>query len=261
MTAAALWRPTWVLTKRAVTQLPRIPSVLVIGIVPPLAQFLLFGSLFGSSPKVFPDFPVSNYYTYIAPALVMFVAVLGIANAGVALVADFQSGYFRKVALAPVSTWSILLGRLLSDGVRIFLQAALLLAVTLLFGTSVATGLPGALVMLAVATLFAIVSIGVIVTNLAIKTKDAQAVQAIFPLFFILLFLTTAYLPREALGNDVIRHIVDANPAEYVLKALQGLMFGGWSGGDIGVALALTAAIAVVGIPLTAWNFRRSVFA
>src|SRR5439155_16041364 len=108
--AAALWRPTWTLTKRAIMQLPRIPTVLVIGIVPPLAQFLLFGSLFGNSPKVFPNFPVSNYYTYIAPTLVMFVVVLGIANAGVALVADFQSGYFQKIVLAPVSMWSVLLG-------------------------------------------------------------------------------------------------------------------------------------------------------
>ena len=203
--AAALWRPTWTLTKRAVTQLPRIPTVLVIGIVPPLAQFLLFGSLFGNSPKAFPNFPVSNYYTYIAPTLVMFVVVLGIANAGVALVADFQSGYFQKIVLAPVSMWSVLLGRLLSDGVRIFLQAGLLLAVTFLFGTSVVTGLPGALLMLALATLFAIVSVGVIVTNLAIKTKDAQAVQAIFPMFFILLFLTTAYLPKAQFGPAALR--------------------------------------------------------
>jgi len=258
MSRVRLLGPTWTLMRRAVVQLPRVPTALVLGLIPPFAQFLLFGSLFGNVPKQYPDFPVPHYFTYIAPALVLFVVIIGMASAGIAFVGDFQSGYFHKVLLAPVSPWSIVVGRLLSDGVRIFLQAALLLGVSLLFGVRIQTGLLGALLLLAVATLFGVFSVGLLVANVAIRTKEAESVQSMLPLFFITVFLTTAYLPKAAMGNAAIKAIVGGNPAQVVLHAMQGLAFSGWHWGDVGAALAVTAAFAVVGIPLTVLNFRIS---
>ena len=258
MTAVRIVRPTWTLMKRAVVQLPRVPTALILGLVPPLAQFLLFGSLFGNVPKQYPDFPVAHYFTYIAPALVLFVVIIGMASAGIAFVGDFQSGYFHKILLAPVSPWSIVVGRLLSDGVRIYLQAALLLCVALLFGVRIRTGLPGALLMLALGTLFAVFSVGLIVANVAIRTKDAESVQSMLPLFFITVFLTTAYLPKAAMGNSAIKALVGGNPAQVVLHAMQGLAFSGYHWDQVGGALAVTAAFAAVGVPLTLLNFRAS---
>src|SRR5687768_7866658 len=185
-----LWRPTWLLLLRALIQFPRLPAVLAFSMVPPLVQFLLFGSIFENLPQQVKGprgtFPTHNHYEYVAPATVFFVCVLGIANAGGAIANDFQHGYFNTILLDPVSMWSILLGRLLADGFRVFVQAGLMLALALLFSAEVKTGIPGALLMLTLATLFSIFSVGVLVVNVAIKTKDAQAVQAIFPIFFIL---------------------------------------------------------------------------
>jgi len=251
-------RPTGLVMRRALVQLPRVPAAFIIGLVPPLAQFLLFGSLFGDVPKQYPNFPVTNYYTYVAPALVLFVAVIGMAGSGIAFVNDFHTRYINKMLLAPIHRTSILLGRLLSDALRIFVQAGLLLSVTFLLGTSVATGLPGALLILALATLFGVFFVGLIVTNIAIRAKEAESVTAILPMFFIILFLTTAYLPKSAIGNDVLRHIVDFNPAQYPLQAMQSLMFSGWDGGLLLQAFGVIAVLAAVGVPLTAWHFRRS---
>lgn len=253
----SVWRPTWLLTARALRQFPRLPAVLVFSMVPPLVQFLLFGSIFEDLPKAYPEaFPNSNYYNYIAPAIVFFVCVLGIANAGVALVNDFQNGYFNKILLAPVSMWSILLGRLVADGVRIYIQSGLMLLLALSFGAKVETGILGALLMLSLAVLFGIFSVGVLVTNVAIKTKDAQAVQAIFPVFFILIFLTTAFLPREQITNKVVRGIIDSNPAEYVVRAMHSLMFTGYDLADIGIAFAVIGGFMVFGTLLTVLSFR-----
>lgn len=251
-----LVRPTLLLMRRAVVQFPRVPAVLVFSLVPPLVQFLLFGSMFGNLPKSIPHFPVSNYYTYIAPAIAFFVCVLGIANSGIALVTDFQNGYFNKLLLTPINMWSILLGRLLADGIRIYVQAGLMIVLSLLFHAHIKTGLLGALLMLALGVLFAIFTIGVFVTNVAIKTKDPQAVQAIFPVFFVLIFLTTAFLPKASMGSEVVKTIVSGNPAEYIVTAMQGLMFTGYDWGDLGLAFAIIGAFAVVGVPLTMANFR-----
>jgi ABC-2 type transport system permease protein len=252
----AIWRPTWLLLVRALIQFPRLPAVLVFSMVPPLVQFLLFGSIFENLPSQIPNFPTSNYYEYVAPAIVFFVCVLGIANAGVSIVNDFQNGYFNKILLAPISMWSILLARLFGDGFRIFVQAGLMLALSLLFSAEVETGFLGALLMLTLAVLFSIFSVGVLVVNVAIKTKDAQAVQAIFPIFFILIFLTTSFMPKEAIGSDIVKTIISGNPAEYIIAALHSLMFTGFVWEDILIALGVIVGFMVFGTILTMATFR-----
>jgi ABC-2 type transport system permease protein len=251
----SLWKPAWLLTVRALIQFPRLPAVLAFSMVPPIIQFLIFGTMFGGFAKN-PNFPTSNYYEYIAPGIVFFTCVIGIANAGVALVNDFQNGYFNKLLLAPVSMWSILLGRLLSDGFRVFVQSGLILALSLAFGAWPETGIVGSLLMLALATLFSIFTVGVLVANVALKTKDAQAVQAIFPVFFILIFLTTSFLPKQAIDSDVMRGIIEGNPAEHVIRPMHSLMFSGYEWDQIGIAFAIIAGFAVLGVILTRLNYR-----
>jgi ABC-2 type transport system permease protein len=260
-----LWRPTWLIMVRAVRQFPRLPAVMVFSMVPPLVQFLLFGAIFGNLPDL-PSWsePTDNYYEYLAPAVVFFTTVLGIAttvlgiaNAGVSLVTDFQNRYFLKLMLAPINVWSILLGRLFSDGFRVYLQAGVILVLSLFFGARVATGVPGALLMLLLATLFSISTVGILITNVAIKTKDAQAVQAIFPLFFILIFLTSAFMPRGNISNDFVKGLISGNPAEYVVRAIRGLMLeSSYNWGDIGIASGVIAGFMVLGVAVTYLNFR-----
>lgn len=251
----SLWAPTWLLTRRALVQFPRLPAVLVFSMMPPLIQYLLFGAIFENLTQ-FPDFPTDNYFEYLAPAVVFFTTVIGIANAGVALVEDFESGYFQKILLAPISMWSVLLGRLLSDGVRVYLQASVILVLSLFFRAEVETGLAGALLMLALATLFSVFTVGVLVANVALKSKSSQAVQAIFPIFFVAIFLTTAFIPKEFIDSEIVKTLIEWNPAEYIVSPMQELMMTGWAWGEIGVAFAIIAGFAVVGVLLTRLNYR-----
>ena len=57
-------------------------------------------------------------------------------------------------------------------------------------GAQIAGGLAGALLILLIGTLFGIVTFGVLTANLALKSKDPAAVQAIFPMAYLLIFLT-----------------------------------------------------------------------
>jgi ABC-2 type transport system permease protein len=243
MTLAA---PTFFLTLRALVQFPRLPAVLVFSMVPPILQLLLFGAIFGKLPDQIDTFPTDNYYEYLAPAVVFFTTVLGVANAGVALANDFKTGYFHKLILAPISMNAVLLGRLFADGVRVFLQAGLILVLALAFGARVATGVPGALMMLLISTLFSLFTVGIIVANIGLRSKSEQAVQAIFPLFFLLIFLTTAFLPKVSMGSDVIRTIIDVNPAEYVVQLMRELMLDGWHLDSLALAAGIIAGCMVI---------------
>jgi ABC-2 type transport system permease protein len=247
--------PTWLLTKRTLVQFPRNPMVLGFSIPPVLIMFLVFGALF-SSVRHLPGFPTDNYYEYLAPAAVLMTTVPGIANSAVALATDFQNRYLYKLLTTPASVGSIVLGRLLADGVRLFIQGGAVLLLAIALGAQIATGFAGALLMLLIGTLFAIVTFGVLTANVALKTKDPAAVQAVFPMAFLLIFLSTAYQTTDQIESGVLRAIVEANPTEYVLRAMRDLMLTGYDWKAIGVAFLVILGLGLLGLPLTIRNYR-----
>jgi len=156
----------------------------------------------------------------------------------------------------PVSVGSVMAGRLLADGARLFLPAGVVLLLAIALGAQIASGVAGALLMLLIGTLFGIVTFGVLTANLALKSKDPQAVQAIFPMAFLLIFLTTAYQTEEQVPSGVLRGVIAVNPTEYVLRAMRDLTLTGFEWQSIGLAFAVIAGLAVVGLPLTIRNYR-----
>ena len=147
-------------------------------------------------------------------------------------------------------------GRLLADGARLFVQAGAVLLLALALGAQIASGFAGALLMLLIGTLFGIVTFGVLTANLALKSKDPAAVQAIFPMAFLLIFLTSAYQTEEQIPSDALRTVMAANPTEYVLQAMRDLMLTGFDWQSIGLAFAVIAGLALIGLPLTIRNYR-----
>jgi ABC-type multidrug transport system permease subunit len=246
---------TWLLTRRTLIQFPRNPMVLGFSVAPVLMMFVVFGALF-ESVKHLPGFPTDNYFEYLAPAAVLMTTIPGIANAAVGLATDIQSRYLHKLLTMPVSLGSVIAGRLLADGARLFVQAGAVLLLAIALGSQIASGFAGALLMLLIGALFGIVTFGVLTANLALKTKDPQAVQAVFPMAFLLIFLTTAYQTEEQVPSGVLRAVMSVNPTEYVLQAMRDLMLTGFEWDSIGVAFAVIGGLALVGLPLTIRNFR-----
>jgi ABC-2 type transport system permease protein len=117
-----------------------------------------------------------------------------------------------------VSFGSIMAGRLLADGARLFVQAGCVLLLATALGAQIASGFAGALLMLYIGALFGIVTFGVLTANLALKTKDPQAVQAIFPMAFLLIFLTTAYQTEEQVPSGVLRALLRQRRPPHLLQ-------------------------------------------
>jgi energy-coupling factor transporter ATP-binding protein EcfA2 len=246
---------TWLLTRRTLTQFPRNPMAVGFSLPPVLMMFVVFGALF-ESVKHLPGFPTDNYFEYLAPAAVLMTTVPGIANAAVGLATDFQSRYLYKLLTMPVSIGSIMAGRLLADGTRLFIQGGAVLLLAIVLGAQIASGFAGALLMLLLGTVFGIVTFGVLTANLALKSKDPHAVQAVFPMAFLLIFLTTAYQTEEQVPSGVLRTVIGANPTEYVLRAMRDLTLTGFEWDSIALAFLVIAGLGLVGIPLTIRNYR-----
>ena len=90
-----------------------------------------------------PAAPAStNWEAFQLPMAIMFAAQGG--SAGLNMVADIESGYFDKLLVTPANRFSILIGAMSADFLRVMVQAALVLLVAVAVGLDFATGVPGA---------------------------------------------------------------------------------------------------------------------
>lgn len=245
------------LYRRNIRQMPRIPAVLVFGVMMPIIQLLLFGSVFQSTIE-HPDHPLFgvdiSYYTFIAPAIILLTAVIGMANSSAAFIVDLRTGYFDKLRTTPASPSGVIFARLMAEMTRVFLQGVLILSIAVAIGGLPETGILGGLLILLAAVMFGTMTTGMAVMILAMKTRSDQATQAMFPLFFLLLFMSTAFMPENLLP-DWLATIASFNPVDYMIQGMRGLMITGWDDALVDLAIGLGLG-AVVGFVLMLVNIR-----
>ncbi len=129
--------------------------------------------------------------------------------------------------------------------------SAIVLLVGLAFGADIRSGVLGALVIILLAALFGVAYAGFAVL-VALRTRNVQATQSSFILFFPLLFLTPNFVPFNRLSSlmDTLAHV---NPVSYVIVGLRSLVIDGWKPGQIGVCIGVIVALGVI---LTALSLR-----
>jgi ABC-2 type transport system permease protein len=175
------------------------------------------------------------------------------ATSGLALVTEIDLGYFDKLLVAPIRRSSIIFGRLAADLVRGLAVATLVLLVALAFGMQVRAGIPGALVLVLLAALWGVAyaGIGMLV---ALHTRNVQATNASFLVFFPLLFLTPNFVPFELL-TPLMEALARANPVSYVIEGLRSLVLEGWVPDKLAICCGV---ILLTGLVLT-WLSVRAI--
>src|SRR5690606_27147093 len=115
---------------------------------------------------------LQNFEGFLLPMALIF-AVQG-GSAGLNMVADIESGYFDKLLLTPANRMALLIGAMAADFFRIMAQAVLVLLIALATGLEFETGVPGAIVLILIASLFGLAFSG-LGFAVALKTGNAQA--------------------------------------------------------------------------------------
>jgi len=228
----------WSVAFRALRALPREPEVIIPSLIIPVFFFAVnIGSLQDFAERGLPGL---DFRAFQLPTAIVF-AVTGISRAN-ALVTDIQSGYFDRLLMTPMRRLALLLGLMVADLTLVMALTLPVLALGLAVGVRFATGLPGAIVFVALAGLWGLAFTG-FPYAIALKTGSPGAVGASFLLFFPFAFLTTATLPLEAL-TGWLATIARFNPMTYLLAALRSLLYGGWQTRPL---VEGTLAIAAVG--------------
>ena len=88
----------------------------------------------------------------------------------------------------------------------------------------------------------------------ALHTRNVQATNASFLVFFPLLFLTPNFVPFDRL-SPVMEALARANPVSYVIEGLRSLVLQGWVPGKLAICVAVIVA---TGLGLT-WLSVRAI--
>jgi ABC-2 type transport system permease protein len=195
---------------------------------------------------------VEDFKAFQLPVAIIF-AVTGVSRAS-ALVTDIQSGYFDRLLLTPIRRPMLLLGLMAADIVSIVMLSIPVILLGFAFGVTFVTGLLGVIVFIAYGALWGLAFAG-FPYAIALKTGNPAAVNSSFILFFPFAFLTTTFLPQEAL-TGWLETVATYNPVTYVLDGLRSLITEGWVWDELAKGIGATLALMAVSFTLASLAMR-----
>jgi ABC-2 type transport system permease protein len=242
------------LGRRTLRRFYRVPANPFTIVLYPLIQLVVFSQLFKDIVQL-PGFGGGSYLAYLAPGQIAFTVFFAVAWSGSNLLYDYRNGYLDKLRIAPVSRYAILAGEFVPLFVECVVMAGIILALSVLLGAPIATGLPGVIGVMLLGGAFGVAWSGTSFVP-ALLTRNEQATSALSIVFFPIAFMSTAFVPAS-LMPDWLQVVNAWNPISHVIEAMRSLMTVGFEPGIIGRAVA---SIAIVGLALhsiTLWAFRR----
>jgi ABC-2 type transport system permease protein len=199
--------------------------------------------------------PVDNFLSFMLAGAIVQSCLLAGNTGGIALAVDLEMGFTDRLFAAPISRFAIVLGRLSGVAVLGAVTAIWFIAVGLLFGASFHAGIPGILVMILLTSLSA-VAFGGISAAIALYTGTASVVQGLFPLIFVVLFLSSAFFPANLLLEPAAS-VADYNPLSFIAEGIREPVISSLTLKSFAEALGAIALVGALSTALSAVALRR----
>jgi ABC-2 type transport system permease protein len=180
-------------------------------------------------------------------------ALFATMNTGTDFARDIQTGFLSRLSLTPMRGVVLLVGQLGGTITLGLLQAVVYVAVGLAIGVRFASGPLGVLVLLTFFTLV-VLAFGALGLFAALRTGSGEAVQGLFPAFFVFLFISSMAIPRNLMTVSWFRDAATANPVSYLIEGVRSLIVIGWDGEALALGFGIAAAVAAIAISLAAWS-------
>jgi ABC-2 type transport system permease protein len=208
----------WVVAKRNLTKIKRIPDLLIFSTIQPIMFVLLFAFVFGGSIVI----PGVSYREYLMPGIFVQTVAFGAGITAIGLADDLQKGIVDRFRSLPMSRAAVLVGRTTSDLLNNLFVVVVMSLTGLLVGWRIHTGpgkgLLGYLLLLAFGYAMSWISA---VIGLSVKSVEV-AQSAGFIWMFPLTFLSNAFVATNTLPGW-LRPIADWNPISSMVLALRQL--------------------------------------
>ena len=136
-------------------------------------------------------------------------------------------GFTDRLFAAPISRFAVVAGRLAATAVLGGDDRRLVHRLGLIFGASFNEGIP-AVIWIVAAHLGLRGRLRSIGAAIALKTNSASVVQGIFPLVFVILFLSDAFFPAN-LMLEPAAWVAQYNPLSFIVNGIREPVIDGWS--------------------------------
>jgi ABC-2 type transport system permease protein len=242
------------LGRRSVVRTVRQPANVVGPLVFPMLLLAVNSGGLRSATKL-PGFPTTSFVAFALAVPFIQGALFATMNTGTDLARDIQTGFLSRLSLTPMRGVALLAGQLGGVVVLTIAQAFVYLAVGFIVGVRLESGPAGILVIV----LFAIVvglGFGSLGAFAALRTGSGEAVQSLFPVFFVFLFISSMNIPRNLIEATWFRDLATANPVSYLLECVRSLIITGWDAEALALGFGIAASIALAATAAASWALR-----
>ena len=213
----------WVVAKRNVIKIKRVPEILVCVLISPIMFGLLFAYVFGGAIDAGVD-----YREFLIGGIFAQTVVFGATFTGAGLAEDMQKGIIDRFRSLPMSRSAVLIGRTTSDIIYNVLSLLIMALTGLLVGWRAREGVLDTLAGFLLLLLFAY-AISWIMGYIGLLVPSVEVINnASFIVIMPLTFVSNAFVPVGSF-NSFLRPFVEWNPVSAVTQACREL-FGNTAG-------------------------------
>jgi ABC-2 type transport system permease protein len=235
-----------VLARRSMLKTLRQPFQLFPIIFFPLILLAVNASGLKAATRL-PGFPTDSYVSFAIAVAFIQGGMFSLINTGTNLAEDIESGFFNRLALTPLHRVSLISGLLVGVAALGALQSAVYVLLSLVAGAHLDAGAGGVAVILLLGALTA-VGFGALGCAAALQTGSGEAVQGLFPLFFVFIFLSSSNLPRNLLKTGWFHTVATWNPISYLIEGFRSLYITGWDGAALLRGFAVGGGLTAVSL-------------
>jgi ABC-2 type transport system permease protein len=242
------------IARRSVVRTARQPASFIPPLIFPIALMAVNAAGLDSSTHL-PGFPTESFLAFALAVPFIQGALFSTMNAGGDLARDIDTGFVNRLALTALRDWALLVGQLSGVVALGIVQALFYLSVGLAVGVEFASGPAGVAVLLVYAAIVSL-SFGALGSWLAYRTGSGEAIQALFPVLFVFLFISSMNAPRNLIGVEWFQIAATLNPVSYMIECVRSLIIEGWNLQALALGFGFIIAIGVISLYLAAHALR-----
>ncbi len=242
------------LAARAFMRSVRQPGQLFFALAFPLVFLAVIASGLNRASAL-KGFPADTFVDFMFAIPFVHGSLFTAINSAVELGRDIETGFLNRLALTPARGVALMLGNLVGGVALGLVQFSVYFVGGVVAGVDFKAGALGVPVLFLLAAMVA-TAFGAAGMTIALRTGTSDAVQGMFPLFFVLLFLSSMNLPRNLIEADWFRWTATANPVSYLIEGLRSLAISGWDAEALALGFGIALAAITVALCASAWAFR-----
>jgi len=242
------------IARRSVVRTSRQPASVIPPLIFPIALMAVNAGGLHSSTDL-PGFPTDSFLAFALAVPFIQGALFSTMNAGTDLARDIQTGFVNRLSLTALRDWALLSGQLAGVVVLGVAQVLFYIAVGLAAGVSFESGPLGILVLVVYGAIVSL-SFGALGAWLAFRTGSGETIQALFPVLFVFLFISSMNTPRNLIGVDWFRTAATLNPVSYMIECVRSLIITGWDWQALALGFGFVIVLGVVSLALASRAMR-----